>query len=46
MAFTGDTCVEFLDMESSAQALSAKLLIMEMTFLDDSKDQDGAKVWQ
>lgn len=44
MAFTGDTCVDFLDLETTAPALSAKLLIMEMTFVDDSKDQQGAKV--
>ncbi|GMH38082.1 hypothetical protein BSKO_05966 [Bryopsis sp. KO-2023] len=43
IAFTGDTCADFLNMETSKEALKAKLLIMEMTFVDDSKDQDGAK---
>ncbi len=38
IAFTGDTTAEFLDSDSPLieDVLRARLLIMEMTFLDDS----------
>ncbi|CAD7702317.1 unnamed protein product [Ostreobium quekettii] len=36
VAFTGDTTADFLSLSTSADALKAKLLIMEMTYVDDS----------
>lgn len=35
VAFTGDTTVEFLTLDGCADALRARLLILELTFLDD-----------
>ena len=44
VAFTGDTTVEFLDSEDAEAALTAKLLIMELTYLDDTATPEQAKV--
>ena len=44
LAFTGDTTVEFITDSSNAEALQARLLIMECTFLDDEMSPDMAKV--
>ena len=44
VAFTGDTSAEFLSLPSTAEALRAKLLIMEMTYVDDSVTVEKAVV--
>ena len=44
LAFTGDTTVEFITDPSNAEALMARLLIMECTFLDDEMSPAMAKV--
>jgi len=46
VAFTGDTTIEFLrGGDASMQlALTAKLLIMELTFLDDTVTVEKARV--
>ena len=44
IAFTGDTTLEFLDGENAEAALTAKLLIMELTYLDDTSTPEQAKV--
>ena len=44
VAFTGDTTIDFLDSESSESALQAKLLILELTYLDDILSPEQAKV--
>ena len=46
VAFTGDTTIDFLRGTSDATrlALSARLLIMELTFLDDSVTVEKARV--
>ncbi|KAK9835680.1 hypothetical protein WJX74_005763 [Apatococcus lobatus] len=42
LAFTGDTGPEFITAEGSADALRARLLIMELTFLDDKVAPESA----
>ena len=44
LAFTGDTGPEFITAEGSADALRARLLIMELTFLDDKVTPQSAHV--
>ena len=45
MAFTGDTSSGFIaDDPGSADALRARLLIMELTFLDDDVTVEHAQV--
>ena len=46
VAFTGDTTIDFLKGtgEATQLALSARLLIMELTFLDDSVTVEKARV--
>ena len=44
MAFTGDTSSGFLTQPGSADALRARLLIMELTFLDDEVTVEHAQV--
>lgn len=43
-AFTGDTSAAFLTAPGSKDALKAKLLIMEATFLDDDVSLEHAQV--
>ena len=43
MAFTGDTAANWVDSPDAAQALSARLLIMECTFIDDSVSREKAR---
>ena len=44
MAFTGDTNSYFLDeVETGADIFKARLLIMELTFIDDSVSVDQAR---
>lgn len=43
VAFTGDTCIDFVDIEANAPVFTAKLLVMELTFLDDAVSREGAK---
>ncbi|GAQ80583.1 tRNAse Z1 [Klebsormidium nitens] len=45
VAFTGDTTAEFLTDPGNADVLRAKLLIMEMTFIDDSSTVEHARKW-
>jgi ribonuclease Z len=42
VAFTGDTTGEWIDNPANADALRAKLLIMECTFVDDSVSREDA----
>jgi hypothetical protein len=46
VAFTGDTTIDFLNgtSPSTQLALTAKLLIMELTFLDDTVSVEKARV--
>lgn len=44
VAFTGDTSSGFLARPGSADALRARLLIMELTFLDDDVTVKHAQV--
>ena len=44
LAFTGDTGPEFITAEGSTDALRARLLIMEMTFLDNKVTPESAHV--
>ena len=44
VAFTGDTSSGFLTQPGSADALRARLLIMELTFLDDEVTIEHAQV--
>ena len=46
LAFTGDTGPEFITAEGSEDALRARLLIMELTFLDDKVSPESAHVSQ
>ncbi|GJP55046.1 hypothetical protein CLOM_g14035 [Closterium sp. NIES-68] len=43
VAFTGDTTVEFITDPANAHVLRAKLLIMEVTFIDDSVTIEHAR---
>lgn len=45
IAFTADTTIEFLEKDSPvlADALRARLLIIEMTFVDDSVTVDEVR---
>jgi ribonuclease BN (tRNA processing enzyme) len=43
IAFTGDTTIDFIKDPRCQDALRARVLIMECTFLDDKVDIDGAK---
>lgn len=45
VAFTGDTSLEFVDLccEKDPQVLKAKLLILELTFVDDDVTPEGAR---
>ncbi|KAG7590138.1 Metallo-beta-lactamase [Arabidopsis suecica] len=43
VAFTGDTTADFVVDESNADALKAKVLVMESTFLDDSVSVEHAR---
>eukprot|EP00238_Polyblepharides_amylifera_P001309 CAMPEP_0196571678 /NCGR_PEP_ID=MMETSP1081-20130531/1824_1 /TAXON_ID=36882 /ORGANISM="Pyramimonas amylifera, Strain CCMP720" /LENGTH=299 /DNA_ID=CAMNT_0041888711 /DNA_START=193 /DNA_END=1088 /DNA_ORIENTATION=+ len=43
VAFTGDTTADWMLDTGNRQALSAKLLIMEVTFLDDSRNSEDAR---
>lgn len=43
VAFTGDTCIDFLHVEANSAVFTAKLLIMELTFLDDAVSREGAR---
>jgi ribonuclease Z len=42
VAFTGDTTGDWVDNPANADALKAKLLIMECTFVDDSVSKENA----
>lgn len=42
VAFTGDTTSDFIREPSAAAALRARLLIMEVTFVDDGVSAAGA----
>ena len=44
VAFTGDTTIDFLESESAESALQAKLLIVELTYLDNTSSPEQAKV--
>jgi ribonuclease Z len=44
LAFTGDTSSEFITAAGSEDALRARLLIMELTFLDDDVTVERAQV--
>lgn len=44
VAFTGDTTIEFLECDGADSALSAKLLIMELTYLEDTFTPEEAQV--
>lgn len=43
VAFTGDTTSDFVVDETNADALKAKVLVMESTFLDDSVSVEHAR---
>ncbi|KFK41907.1 hypothetical protein AALP_AA2G187800 [Arabis alpina] len=43
VAFTGDTMADFVVDENNADALKAKILVMESTFLDDSVSIEHAR---
>jgi ribonuclease Z len=43
VAFTGDTTAAWVDDPANADALRAKLLIMECTFIDDSVNKEDAE---
>ncbi|CAL9240675.1 unnamed protein product [Arabidopsis halleri] len=43
VAFTGDTTADFVVDETNADALKAKVLVMESTFLDDSVSVEHAR---
>lgn len=43
MAFTGDTTMDWIREPSAAAALRAKLLILEVTFVDDNVTTAGAR---
>ena len=44
VAFTGDTTTDWISMPGNEEVLKAKLLIMELTFLDDSVSAELARV--
>ena len=44
VAFTGDTTAEFITASGAELVLSARLLIMELTFLDDNVSVEKAQV--
>ena len=44
VAFTGDTSGEFLEKGVNEDVFKAKLLIIEMTFVDDAVPVDQARV--
>ena len=44
VAFTGDTTIDFLESDSAELALNAKLLIIELTYLEDSFTTKQAQV--
>ena len=44
IAFTGDTTADWISMPGNEEVLKAKLLIMELTFLDDSVSAEHARV--
>ena len=43
VAFTGDTTIDWIHEPSAAAALRAKLLIMEVTFVDDGVSPAAAR---
>jgi ribonuclease Z len=43
VAFTGDTTIDWVHEPSAAAALRAKLLIMEVTFVDDAVSPTAAQ---
>jgi ribonuclease BN (tRNA processing enzyme) len=43
VAFTGDSTIQFAHLPENQDVLTAKLLIMECTFLDEAVDQAGAR---
>ncbi len=43
VAFTGDTTLDFIHEPSAAAALKARLLILEVTFVDDGVSAAGAR---
>lgn len=45
VAFTGDTTAAWIDDPANADALRAKLLIMECTFVDDSVSKEDAEAF-
>lgn len=45
VAFTGDTSAAWIDDPANADALRAKLLIMECTFVDDSVSKEDAETF-
>ena len=44
IAFTGDTTTDWISMPGNEEVLKAKLLIMELTFLDDAVTAEHARV--
>lgn len=44
LAFTGDTSAEFITAAGNEDVLHARLLIMELTFLDDEVTVEHAQV--
>ena len=44
IAFTGDTTTDWIYMPGNEEVLKAKLLIMELTFLDDAVSAEHARV--
>ena len=44
VAFTGDTTADFITAPGAELVLSARLLIMELTFLDDTVTVEKAQV--
>ena len=44
IAFTGDTTADWISMPGNEEVLKAKLLIMELTFLDDAISAEHARV--
>ena len=44
IAFTGDTTADWISMPGNEEVLKAKLLIMELTFLDDCVSAEHARV--
>lgn len=43
VSFTGDTQIEFLDL--SPQVKKSRILLMEVTYVDDSRPVDRARTW-